>query len=320
MKNRFAMVRTLLAALLLLWVGTALAQDCERGELDARYCDTNGDMLADTPTNAADLLNPDTLVFTYAPTEDPAVYQGAFSEFLDHLAEVTGKKVIYFPVQSYAAQIEAMRAGRLHVSGFAAGAVQDAVNTAGFIPLAMMADFTGDRGYKMQIIVRPESDIQTLDDLAGRQLAFVSPTSNSGYKAPSALLYAEIGAKPNEGYTTAFSGGHDNSILGVVNGDYEAAAIASSVMERMIARDVLQADDVRIIYESASFPATAYGHVYNLDPALGAKVRDAFLSFDWEGTSLKEEFADSDQFISISYDTDWAVLRQINEASKELED
>jgi phosphonate transport system substrate-binding protein len=91
-------------------------------------------------------------------------------------------------------------------------------------------------------------------------------------------------------------------------------------MDRMIARDVLQEDDVRIIYESASFPATAYGHVYNLDPALAAKVRDAFLSFDWEGTSLKAEFADSDQFIAVSYDTDWAVLRQINEASKALEE
>lgn len=311
---------SLLLTGLLFSLGSALAQDCERGELDARYCDANGDMLADTPTDPARLQNPSTLVFTYAPTEDPAVYQGAFGEFLDHLSELTGKQVVYFPVQSYAAQIEAMRAGRLHVSGFAAGAVQEAVNTAGFIPAVIMADLNGVYGYTMQIIVQPGSDIETLEDVVGRQLAFVSPTSNSGYKAPSALLYAELGVKPDEGYQTAFSGGHDNSILGVVNGDYEAAAIASSVMERMIDREVLSSDDIRIIYESQSFPSTAYGYAHDLDPELAAAINEAFLTFDWEGTSLKEEFSDSDQFAAIDYARDWEVLRQIDAASKELEE
>ena len=319
MRNK-RIATTLMMAGLLFGAGNALAQDCERGELDARYCDANGDMLADMPTDAASLQNPNTLVFTYAPTEDPAVYQGAFEDFLEHLSATTGKEVVYFPVQSYAAQIEAMRAGRLHVSGFAAGAVQEAVNTAGFIPAVIMADTEGVYGYTMQIIVPPDSEIQTLEDVAGHQLAFVSPTSNSGYKAPSALLYAELGIKADEGYETAFSGGHDASILGVVNGDYEAAAIASSVMERMIDREVLSADDVRIIYESQSFPSTAYGYAHDLDPELAAQIREAFLSFDWEGTALKEEFSDSDQFLAIDYARDWEVLRQIDAASRELEE
>jgi phosphonate transport system substrate-binding protein len=316
-------LKTLLAfltAALLTSFGTVLAQDCPRGELDDRYCDADGDLQADVPSDPSQWSDPSTLVFTYAPTEDPAVYQDAFGEFLDHLAEKTGKRVVYFPVRSYAAQIEAMRAGRLHVSGFAAGAVQESVNTGGFHPVAIMADYDGVYGYTMQIIVHPDSDIAQLEDVAGRQLAFVSPTSNSGYKAPSALLYAELGIKPDEGYQTAFSGGHDNSILGVVNKDYEAAAIASSVMQRMIDREVLSDSDVRIIYESQSFPSTAYGHVYNLKPELAAKVRDAFLSFDWEGTRLHAEFSDVDQFIEIDYQRDWKVLRDIAEASQALED
>lgn len=299
-------------------LGQAQAQDCERGELDERFCDADGDLLADTPESG--LLDPSTLVFTYAPTEDPAVYQDAFAEFLDYLSEQTGREVVYFPVNSYAAQIEAMRAGRLHVSGFAAGAVQEAVNTAGFIPVAVMADDDGVYGYTMQVIVQPDSDIQSLEDLAGRQLAFVSPTSNSGYKAPSALLYSMLGLKPDEGYQTAFSGGHDNSILGVVNGDYEAAAIASSVMQRMIDREVLAADDIRIIYDSQSFPSTAYGYAYNLEPELADQIAAAFLTFDWTGTALIAEFNDVSQWIEIDYARDWQVLRDIAAASAELED
>lgn len=310
---------SLIALVAMTLTAGALAQDCERGALDARFCDADGDMLADTPTDPAQLRDPSTLVFTYAPTEDPAVYQDAFGDFLDHLSELTGRPVQYFPVQSYAAQIEAMRAGRLHVAGFAAGAVEEGVNVGGFHPVAVMADTAGVFGYEMEIIVPAGSDIDELEDLRGRQLAFVSPTSNSGFKAPSALLYAELGMKPDEDYQTAFSGSHDNSILGVVNQDYEAAAIASSVMDRMIARDVLAESDVEIIYTSQTFPSTAYGYIYDLEPELAAKIAEAFLTFDWEGTTLKAEFADSDQFLAIDYQRDWDVLRRIAAASAELE-
>lgn len=315
-------VRNILSLLLILTLGamSALAQeDCPRGDLDERFCDRDGDMLADPPEDESQWLDPSTLIFTYAPTEDPAVYQDVFGEFMDYLSDLTGKPVQYFPVRSYAAQVEAMRAGRLHVAGFAAGAVQEGVNTAGFHPMAMMAAEDGSFGYEMEIIVRAGSDIQSLEDLRGRQLAFVSPTSNSGFRAPSALLYAELGMRPDVDYETAFSGGHDNSILGVVNEDYEAAAIASTVLRRMVDRDVLSLDDLEFVYVSQTFPSTAYGAIYNLRPELKEQVREAFLTFDWTGTALDEEFGDVDQFIAISYQDDWEVLRQIAAAAEAVE-
>ena len=63
------------------------ANDCPRGDLDKRYCDANGDLIADTPTDAADLVDPDTLIFAYTPVEDPAVYKTAWSDFFDTLGE-----------------------------------------------------------------------------------------------------------------------------------------------------------------------------------------------------------------------------------------
>ncbi len=297
----------------------AAQADCPRGELDSRFCDADGDMLADPPTDASQWLDPGTLIFTYAPTEDPAVYQGVFVEFMDYLSELTGKQVQYFPVRSYAAQIEAMRAGRLHVAGFAAGSVQEGVNMAGFHPMAVMADDNEEFGYQMEIIVKKGSDIKSLEDLRGRQLAFVSPTSNSGYSAPAALLYAELEMRPNVDYETVFSGSHDNSILGVANGDYEAAAVASSVLRRMVARDLLSLDDLEFVYVSETFPSTAYGAMYNLEPELLEQVREAFLTFDWTGTALAAEFADVSQWIAIDYQRDWNVLRQIAAAADAIE-
>jgi len=101
--------------------GPAAAQDCPRGDLDERFCDVDGDLIADTPTDPADQVDPDTLIFAYTPVEDPAVYKTAWSDFLTHLEAETGKSVVFFPVQNNAAQIEAMRSGRLHIAGFNTG-------------------------------------------------------------------------------------------------------------------------------------------------------------------------------------------------------
>ena len=286
-------------------------------KLDSHYQDADGDLVADIPTDTAQLVDPDTLIFAYTPVEDPAVYAEAWADFLSHLEEVTGKRVQFFPVQSNAAQIEAMRAGRLHIAGFNTGSNPIAVACAGFRPFAMMAAKDGSFGYEMEIISYPGSGIDSVEGIRGKEMAFTSETSNSGYKAPSALLASEFGMTAGEDYQPVFSGKHDNSILGVANKDYAAAAIANSVKTRMIERNVVQSDQFVTLYTSQTFPTTGYGTAYNLTPELQEKIRQAFLDFDWEGSSLAEEFSKSgeEQFIPISFKDNWAVIRQIDEAT-----
>ena len=205
------------------------------GELDSMYVDKNGDMIADTPEDPSQWEDPDTLIFAYAPVEDPAVYEEVFVDFQKYLSQKTGKKVKWFAVTNYATQIEAMRAGRLHVSGFAAGTVQDAVNTGGFIPLAVMGTANGFVGYRMAIVTYNGSGINKIGDLKGKNVAFVSESSNSGYSAPRAILYQNFKLLPNKDYLVSFSGKHDNSITGVYNHDSVAGAIADNVLQRMFA-------------------------------------------------------------------------------------
>jgi len=282
-----------------------------------RYTDTDGDLVADIPDDESQWLDPDTLVFAYTPVEDPAVYADVWQGFLDHMAEVTGKKVQFFPVQSNAAQIEAMRAGRLHVAGFNTGSNPIAVACAGFRPFTMMAAADGSFGYEMEILTYPDSGIDEIEDLRGKEVTFTAETSNSGFKAPSALLKAEFGMEAGEDYTTSFSGKHDNSVLGVANKDYLAAPVANSVKSRMIRRDVVSEDQFEILYTSQTFPTTGYGVVHNLHPDLQDKVKEAFFSFDWEGSTLLEEFENSGeaQFIPITFEENWAVIRTIDDAN-----
>ena len=86
-------------ALALSLAGPIAAQDCPRGDLDKLFCDVDGDMIADTPTDPAQQVDPDTLIFAYTPVEDPAVYKTAWSDFITHLEKETGKSVVFFQVQ-----------------------------------------------------------------------------------------------------------------------------------------------------------------------------------------------------------------------------
>ena len=169
----------------------------------------------------------------------------------------------------------------------------------------------------MEILTYPGSGIETVEDIKGKQLAFTSETSNSGFKAPSAILKADYGFTAGEDFEPVFSGKHDNSILGVANKDYPAAAIANSVLRRMIDRDVIKADQVVSIYKSQTFPTTGYGIAYNLKPELQEKIQEAFFTFPWEGSALEEEFSKSGeaQFVPITFKGHWEVIRKIDAAN-----
>jgi phosphonate transport system substrate-binding protein len=58
----FAALAIVLAAALL--AGTAAAQQCLRGDLDQRYCDEDGDLVADRPKDPKQWQNPTAMVFS----------------------------------------------------------------------------------------------------------------------------------------------------------------------------------------------------------------------------------------------------------------
>ena len=299
-----------------LTASTAAAQDecTNRGQLDQMYCDENGDLVADAPEDPSQLADRNTLVFAYTPVEDPAIYEDIWDPFIQHLEEVTGKDVQFFAVQSNSAEVEAMRSGRLHIAGFSRGPTPFAVNLAGAVPFAIMGSDDGRFGYTLQVYTQDDSEIQEMPDLAGKVVAHTSPTSNSGNQAPRAL-FPDLGVVPDEDYEVIYSGSHDQSMLGVVAGDYDAAPVASEVVDRMAERGLYDPEDVRIVWESQPFPTTSYAYAHNLDPELKESIEEAFFSFDFAGTALGEEFTGVSKFIPITYEDQWAIIRQIQAAN-----
>jgi len=305
---------TLSIGLVALTSGTAAAQSdtCKnRGQLDTLYCDENGDLVADAPTDAKKWRDPSALVFAYTPVEDPAVYQNAFKPFTDHLSTCTGKRVVYYPVQSNSAEIEAMRSGRLHVAGFSTGPTGFAVNMAGAVPFATKGTEKGVQGYYLLAVVKKDSPYQKLADLKGKRVAHTSPSSNSGNLAPRVLFPPE-GLKPEDDYKPLMSGGHDKSALGVQSGDYDMAPVASDVYDRMVARGTIKGGDMRIIYKSAVFPTSSFAYAHDLKPELAAKIKECFFNFRFPESMVKE-FNGDDRFVPITYKETWAVVRDVAE-------
>jgi phosphonate transport system substrate-binding protein len=294
---------------------SAQAQDTcpNRGLLDTLYCDADGDLVADTPTDPAKQKDPTTLVFSYAPVENPAVYQTVYQPLLERIALCTGKKVVYYAAQSSSAQIEAMRSGRLHISSFSTGAVGFAVNMAGAVPFVVMGNEKEIAGYQVWAIVRANSLYKTLSELKGKKVAHVAPSSNSGNLAPR-VYFPDEGLVPDVDYKPVMSGGHDKSILGVASGDYDMAPIASDILERMLARGDVKTDAVRIIWRSKTFPTLSVSYAHDLKPELQKTIQQCFEEFRFPD-SMKKEYQGFDRFLPMTYKETWGPLREVADKS-----
>jgi phosphonate transport system substrate-binding protein len=289
-----------------------------RGDLDPQYCDANKDLVADPPTDAKKFKNPGTIVFTYTPVEDPAVYEKVFKPFTDHLAQCSGKKVVFYQVQSNAAEIEAMRSGRLHVGGFSTGPTAFAVNLAGAVPFAVKGYADRFQGYQLWLIVKKDSPFQKITDLKGKRVAHTSASSNSGNLAPRAL-FPSLGLVPDQDYKVLYSGKHDQSILGVNTGDYDAAPIASDVFERMARRGTVKESDFRVLYKSQTFPTSSFAYAHDLEPALRDKMLKCFYDYRFP-PEMQSAFEGADRFFPVTFQKDWEVVRKVDESAGEKKD
>jgi phosphonate transport system substrate-binding protein len=284
--------------------------------LDPKFKDADKDLVADPPADPTELVDPETLVFSYIATDDPKVAESTWKPLMDRIASATGKTVKYLTdVHDAEGQIEAMKQGKLHVTGFNTGNVPRAVNLAGFVPSAVMAAPDGSYSYEMEIIVPAGSHIESPAGLAGHVVTFTDLGSNSGFKAPLVLLRNDFHLEPGINYDVNVSYGHERSIEGIASGKFQAAAVANEVLKRAISKGLIKESGFRSIYKSEGFPPACIGSVYNLKPELAEKIRAAILSFDWKGTTLENAYGASGKakFVPISYKDQWSFVRYIDD-------
>jgi phosphonate transport system substrate-binding protein len=227
-----------------------------------------------------------TLTFSRISSENEADRIARHKKFLAYLEKTFGVKVKMHIATEYAGTIEALRSQKvqLAVLGPASYAAAWEVTGGKVEPILAGTDPFGNLGYYSVIAVKKDSSYQTIQDLKGKAFAFADPNSTSGFVAPSYYLRKQ-GFPPDTFFgKTGFSGSHENSILAVLNGTYDAAATwwnsdQYSNIGRMEEKGMIPKGQTRIIWKSPRLPGDPVWVVRtDLPPEMIADFKAALLA------------------------------------------
>lgn len=248
-------------------------------------CGNNASTAESTSEQANSEWPEEITVIQFANEENPNT-PTAHDGFSQHLENELGITVNEFTSSgSYSTSIEAMSSGEVEimlVSPQSFAAAQEKADAE------LFATIDQDTDYHSMFVTQADNDeINSMEDLEGTNFAFADPTSSSGYLYPKATLVSELGLDPNRieesGYffnNIAFSGAHNNSLLGVSMGDYDAAAVASTAANRLFESGAVSEEDIKVVGQSVDIPNASYVVRGDLPEDFKQAVQDAFLSFD----------------------------------------
>lgn len=285
-------------------------------KLAAGYQDKDGGLLADAPTDPEKWLNPDTLVLAHYIDADLDVDQQivAWKDLQTHLEQATGKTIVLEEYRNTADDVAAVKAGNVQLVALHAADTPYVVNNAGFVPVAVFGSESGAHGNRLDIVVGENSPIKSLADLRGRTLTCTAPDSITGYRAAIAILAQDTGMRPDVDYSLNFSHGQKRSLLGLVEGKFEVAAVSDDKVQSMLKKGTLEPSQYHMIYQSEIIPRLTIGHVYNLAPDLADKVTAAILSFTNENGASEDDSPEPMRFFAVDYPHDFEFVRRIDDS------
>ncbi|MDW9530933.1 phosphonate ABC transporter substrate-binding protein [Sinorhizobium meliloti] len=189
---------------------------------------------------------------------------------VDQLPAAIGvEKVSLFPAADYDGVIQGLLGGTLDYAELGASgyakiylAKADAVE-----PILTTVQTDGSTGYHSIMVARKDSGITKLEDLKGKKLGFADPDSTSGYLVPLVTLPEAIGAPVKEYFgETGFGGGHENLVLEVVKGTFDAGTTfgsgvgefkdgyTSGNLRKMVDKGIVDMNDLVELWKSPLIP------------------------------------------------------------------
>ena len=214
-----------------------------------------------------------------------------FQCMVDKLPAAIGvEKVSLFPAADYDGVVQGLLGGTLDyaelgASGYAKVYLTDPNAVE---PILTTVQTDGATGYYSVMVARKDSGITSLEDLKGKKLGFADPDSTSGYLVPSVTLPAAIGGPIEEYFSeTGFGGGHENLVLEVVKGNFDAGTTwASGVgefkdgytsgnLKKMVDKGIVDMDGLVEVWKSPQIPN---GPVV-VRTGLDTEMRDKFKAF-----------------------------------------
>lgn len=182
-----------------------------------------------------------------------------------YMAETLGVPFRVFRGSDYAAVVEAMRSGHAELAylGPASYGLARRVMGERVAPIFRYLDNAGMQGYHSAMIVKADSPFQRVEDLRGRTLGFSDANSASGFQVPGWFLRRQ-GMDPATFFSrTGFTGSHEQGVMAVINGTYDAAVVSYSnaqrnVFQRMVEKGMIPDGAVRVVWRSPLIPNSPF--------------------------------------------------------------
>jgi len=205
-------------------------------------------------------------------------------------AAIGVSEVKLFPAADYDGVVQGLLGGTLDYAELGASAYAKVYLTdpKAIDPVLTTEQVDGATGYYSIMLAKKESGIKTIDDMKGKSLGFADPDSTSGYLVPSVALPAQLGMPMDQYFAkTGFGGGHENGVLEMLKGTFDAAVTWSSGVgdyddgytagniRKMVDKGLLDMADVNEVWRSPLIPNGPIVVSNKLDKDVRAK----FISF-----------------------------------------
>lgn len=219
------------------------------------------------------------LKFGIEPFEDPSKLEPAYRVLSEALGEELDCKIEVQVVEDYAAEVLAMRNGKLDMGQFGPMGYVFASEKANAEPVASFGTADGKLStYTAGIWVPKDSEIESIDQLRGKDLALGSVGSTSGDVLPRYGL-KKAGIAEDQ-LNMNYAGGHPEAMLALTNGTVDAAQINSQTLASAIDSGNFDPEDFRQVWESEAIPNDPITVPGDADPAFKAAVKDALLNLE----------------------------------------
>jgi phosphonate transport system substrate-binding protein len=224
------------------------------------------------------------IVYAQVPNENASTTMAAAAPFVEYLSAKLGVKVVHRVANDFAAVIEGMRAGNIHVGNLGPSAYAKAVSTGVRIePFLMDVGKDGSLGYHAVFYVKKDSPYRSIQELKGRNMGLVDPNSTSGNNVPRFALH-QMKIDPEKYFgKVIYTGSHENAILALQQGTVDVAANwwnseTESALARMERNKMARVDDFRIIFKSDLIAGSPTAYLSDLPPEMKAAIAQAFFA------------------------------------------
>lgn len=223
---------------------------------------------------------------------DLAEYDRVVGVFSAALGEALGGvDVAIYESGDYAVGIVALAEGQVDVLRLSPFTYFNATQQTSVRPLVTTDENPFQRPYNSIFVTRADrDDLNTLEDLRGRSFAFVDPASASGFLFPSYELVTSLDLDNSRltesGYffsSVLFSGSHQNSLVGVLNESFDAAAIIHGILDVVgLISPGSTEDDLKVLGETPIIPNPLMIVRGDMEEELFQTLLDFYLSWDYE--------------------------------------